>query len=235
MAKQTFQLVMRKGPTPGKKFLLNTSEITIGRESSNDIVVNEAEISRKHARLTIQSGGYVVEDMGSTNGTYVNGQRLIGPHSLRRGEEIALAEVISFSYEIAQLASEAVYPGEEVGKRPESKPAPVTVVEEPREPADSRSKRDVRDEPSFYREPEEDAFIADYGYQEEEPEERGPRPVQTWLLAGCGCFILLVLGLAAIFLVLDQMNQLCNPLIRPVTNIILAIINPILGTTYYCP
>jgi pSer/pThr/pTyr-binding forkhead associated (FHA) protein len=233
MAQESFQLVMRKGPTPGNKYLLNKPEIIIGRESNNDIIINEVEVSRKHARLLRKAGGYVVEDMGSTNGTFVNGQRLIGPHSLQPGEVILLADTISFNYEVAQPDSKAAYHAG-AGERPsESRPAPVTVVEAPREEQDiNRSRQENLD---YYTEPEEEPFIADYGYQEEEPDEKRPRPLQSWILAGCGCFIVVLCALVAVFLVLDQMNQLCNPLIRPVTNLILSIINPILGTTYYCP
>jgi hypothetical protein len=229
MAQQSYQLVMRTGPTPGKKYLLDKNEITIGRESNNDIVISEVEISRKHARLLRQPGGYLIEDLGSTNGTHVNGERLIGPHSLQVGEEIVVAENISFIYEFGRRESEAISVGGSGERQPGIPPAPVTVVETP--PGASESPR-----PGFgLSDPQEEEFIADYGYQEEEPVERRPRPFQNWILAGCGCLLLVLCGLVGIFLVLDQMNQLCNPLIRPVTNIILSIINPIFGTTYYCP
>ena len=81
MASQIFRLVMRTGPNPGKAFELNQSILTIGRDVANTIVINDAEISRKHARILSQAGGFVIEDTGSTNGTYINGQRLMGPAS----------------------------------------------------------------------------------------------------------------------------------------------------------
>ena len=102
MAPQTFQLVMRTGPTPGKTFALTVPELTIGREVSNNIVINDVEVSRKHARLVMQAGGYVLEDLGSTNGTFVNGQRLMGPHILRSGELIMLGENVGLVYEVQQ-------------------------------------------------------------------------------------------------------------------------------------
>lgn len=77
MAPQTIQLVMRTGPTPGKAFPLSKSEIVIGRDATCDIVINDAEISRRHAKMTMQETGYVLEDLGSTNGTFVDGQRLM--------------------------------------------------------------------------------------------------------------------------------------------------------------
>ena len=47
----SFQIVIRSGPTPGKTYPLVKSEIFIGRDLSNDIVINDPEISRRHARL----------------------------------------------------------------------------------------------------------------------------------------------------------------------------------------
>jgi pSer/pThr/pTyr-binding forkhead associated (FHA) protein len=94
-----FQLTMRSGPNPGTVYALDSDQIGIGRDSSNDISVNDAEVSRRHARLTFQGGKYVLEDMGSTNGTFVNGQRLSGPRVLKSGEVISLGEQIVFVYE----------------------------------------------------------------------------------------------------------------------------------------
>ena len=94
-----FQLTMRSGPNPGTVYALDSDQIGIGRDSSNDISVNDAEVSRRHARLTFQGGKYVLEDMGSTNGTFVNGQRLTGPRVLKSGEVISLGEQIVFVYE----------------------------------------------------------------------------------------------------------------------------------------
>lgn len=94
-----FQLTMRSGPNPGTVYALDSEQVTIGRDSSNEIPVNDAEVSRRHARLTFQGGKYVLEDMGSTNGTFVNGQRLTGPRVLKTGEVISLGEQIVFVYE----------------------------------------------------------------------------------------------------------------------------------------
>ena len=94
-----YQLVMHSGPTPGKTFLLEGDVLTIGREASNPIAINDAEISRKHSQLVAQGGKYVLTDLGSTNGTFVNGQRLTGQHVLQPGEVISLGEQISLLFE----------------------------------------------------------------------------------------------------------------------------------------
>lgn len=94
-----FQFVMRSGPTPGATYSLEGDQIVIGRDSTNGVVINDAEISRKHSRLTFQGGKYVLEDLGSTNGTFVNGQRLAGPAVLKSGDVVSLGEQIVLMYD----------------------------------------------------------------------------------------------------------------------------------------
>ena len=94
-----FQLVMRSGPIPGATYPLEGDQLTIGRDSSNAVAINDAEISRKHARLTFQGGKYVIEDLGSTNGTFINGQRLSGPFVLKSGDVVSFGEQIVLMYD----------------------------------------------------------------------------------------------------------------------------------------
>lgn len=93
-----FQLAMRTGPAPGKIFELTQPEISIGRDVSNDFIINDVEISRRHARLYLQGTQYIIEDLGSTNGTFINGQRLSGPHVLRTGDVILLGENVTLVF-----------------------------------------------------------------------------------------------------------------------------------------
>ncbi len=98
-----FQLVMHSGPTPGKTFPLEGDVITIGREAGNTIVINDAEVSRKHTQLVFQGGKFIITDIGSTNGTFVNGQRVTGQHVLQAGEIISLGEQINLLYEAVMV------------------------------------------------------------------------------------------------------------------------------------
>ena len=94
-----YQFVMRSGPTPGVTFALEGDQLFIGRDASHAVSINDAEVSRKHARLTFQGGKYVIEDLGSTNGTFVNGQRLVSPAVLKAGDVVSLGEQIVLMYE----------------------------------------------------------------------------------------------------------------------------------------
>jgi len=98
-----FQFVMRSGPTPGVTFPLEGDQLIIGRDASNSITINDAEISRKHSRLSFQGGKYVIEDLGSTNGTFVNGQRLAGPVVLKPGDVVSLGEQIVLMYDAINM------------------------------------------------------------------------------------------------------------------------------------
>ena len=125
MASQ-FQLIMRSGPTPGAAFTLEGDQITIGRDSVNEVVINDAEISRRHARLTFQGGKYVLEDLGSTNGTFVNGQRLAGPRVLKAGEVVSFGEQIVMVFEATNFDAGATVVSPRAAVVPSiSRPAPV--------------------------------------------------------------------------------------------------------------
>lgn len=135
MSAQYF-FTMHAGPTPGKVFDLEGMVITLGRDSSNEVVVNDPEVSRKHARLTFQGGTWVIEDLGSTNGTFVNEARLSGPHALRLGDVVGLGEKIKLVYETksadmnatmvaAPPTAAASIPSQPVYQRPPVAPPPA--------------------------------------------------------------------------------------------------------------
>lgn len=94
-----YQLVIQKGPTPGKSFSLSKGEIFIGRDVNNEIVINDSEISRRHCRLIQQLDNYIIEDLGSTNGTFINEKKITNQHILRVGESIRIGDNVVLSYE----------------------------------------------------------------------------------------------------------------------------------------
>lgn len=98
-----FQFVMRSGPTVGAIYPLEGDSISVGRDASNTIQINDAEISRRHAHLLFQGGKYVIEDVGSTNGTHVNGQRLSAQYVLKPGDVVSFGEGIVLGYEASDF------------------------------------------------------------------------------------------------------------------------------------
>ncbi|HEX7432410.1 MAG TPA: FHA domain-containing protein [Anaerolineaceae bacterium] len=99
MVSTTYQLTMRSGPTPGKVFPLEKDEVMIGRDLTTDIVINDVGVSRRHAHLVLQGTGFVLEDVGSTNGTMVGGQRLMGPYQLQSGDAFTLGDNVTLVFE----------------------------------------------------------------------------------------------------------------------------------------
>jgi pSer/pThr/pTyr-binding forkhead associated (FHA) protein len=113
-----FQLVMKQGPVPGKTFELTRNELTIGRDVKNEIVINDAEVSRRHCRLSLQGDGYTIEDLGSTNGTFVNEQRVTGQRALRSGETIRVGDNVTLTYELAGYDADATIASREAQPPP---------------------------------------------------------------------------------------------------------------------
>ncbi|MEU6060940.1 DUF1707 and FHA domain-containing protein [Streptomyces sp. NPDC047097] len=67
--------------------------LRIGRDPSNGLRLSHGSVSRHHAELTLQDGLWVLRDLGSTNGTTVNGQRVTGPTVVRAGDMVAFGEM----------------------------------------------------------------------------------------------------------------------------------------------
>jgi pSer/pThr/pTyr-binding forkhead associated (FHA) protein len=105
MSSSSFRLIERTGPNPGMVFDLTKDVIVLGRDVGVDVVLGDSEVSREHARLTRTPGGYVLEDLGSTNGTFVNGQRLMAPRVLNPGDLVGLGETVTLTFDA--LAPEA--------------------------------------------------------------------------------------------------------------------------------
>jgi hypothetical protein len=93
----SINLVMQNGPTPGQVFTIQSQPQTIGRGQGSHIIIADKTLSRQHARTWATPGGLVVEDLGSTNGTFINQQRISGPTLLYSGDTLQLGNVVTFS------------------------------------------------------------------------------------------------------------------------------------------
>jgi FHA domain len=105
--KNRFLLVVRRGPQRGHSFQLDGALASIGRYAGNTIVIPDETVSRHHARFRRTNQGYVVEDLSSANGLFVNGKRVTDPRPLTHGDVIRLGDLIELAYEVMS-ESEAV-------------------------------------------------------------------------------------------------------------------------------
>jgi len=83
--------VVKKGPSVGQRFPLKQNEIFLGRDPQSDIFLDDITVSRKHARVDIQGASVKVIDVGSLNGTYVNGIRT-DLAVLKHGDEVQIGK-----------------------------------------------------------------------------------------------------------------------------------------------
>ena len=86
--------VVVEGSLEGKSFPL-TGELTIGRSDQCNVKVEgDTYVSSVHARIYTRDGSYMVEDLGSTNGTYVNRRRITAPAELQRGDRVKVGKTV---------------------------------------------------------------------------------------------------------------------------------------------
>jgi pSer/pThr/pTyr-binding forkhead associated (FHA) protein len=112
MADPISQITIRSGPNPGETFIIDQEEVIVGRDEVNDIVINDPEVSRRHARLMKserypKEGRVYIEDLGSTNGTFVNGTSISNVEQLRSGDVITFGESVVLIYEKSNIDPES--------------------------------------------------------------------------------------------------------------------------------
>ncbi len=199
-----FQLVIRSGPNTGNVYPLEAPEVIIGRDASNGVSINDAEVSRKHAKLSLHGTAYVIQDLGSTNGTFVNGQRVTGSQVLNPGDTVSFGENISLMYEAtydpnATVISSAQAPRTVV---PVQRPAPAPVAAPAPAPAQAYSGQ-VPAGPLPAAAPR--------------PKKKFP----VWLIIVI-VLLVVVCACAGFFLLIDQLNLWCK---------VLPFLVPLLGGT----
>jgi hypothetical protein len=92
-------LIAYEGELEGERWVLDRKRMTIGRSVDCDIVLPKRQVSRYHARIERDDSGYLLRDLGSKNGTYVNGQEVRGdPYRLKDGDEIQIALYIKMGF-----------------------------------------------------------------------------------------------------------------------------------------
>jgi hypothetical protein len=120
----SFKLSVRQGPRPNLVFELDADSYAIGREAGNEIVIEDPQVSRRHAQLTRQGDSYIIEDIGSTNGTYVNGKRVTAPVLLSDGDMVGLADTVVLAVQAPSAAGQdATVVGDAAYYTPPTQPA----------------------------------------------------------------------------------------------------------------
>jgi pSer/pThr/pTyr-binding forkhead associated (FHA) protein len=101
-------LVVIDGPATGRRFELD-EEVVLGREGVS-ATIEDPELSRRHAVVRPAAGGFEVEDLGSRNGTFVNGQKISGVTRLSGGDAIKVGQTVLAVEGVARAAETAMSP-----------------------------------------------------------------------------------------------------------------------------
>ena len=189
-----YRLLVRQGPNPGQIYQLEKTDLSIGRDIGNDIVINDAEVSRKHARLTLVGDRYKIEDLNSTNGTYIDGQKLIGPHVLASGEIIMFGDNVGMVFEGEPTKIDAPLSGEvDMGTTPVAAiPIPPEMPAQPIVAVKPQASNIPKPTPSRIE------------IEQESVEAPVSKPINSWLLAGCGCILVIIVLVIALLVFIDQ-------------------------------
>lgn len=117
-------LTVTRGLGAGRRLEIGAVPVTLGRHDQCEIQVQDTWVSRQHARIAWSGTAYVVEDLGSTNGTFVNDERVVAPRALRSGDVLRLGDEVELAFHMRVSA-----PAQEVPEFPGVAPqayAPVS-------------------------------------------------------------------------------------------------------------
>ena len=89
--REAAMLILQRGGEPGSTWSLERQTLTIGRNADCNIVLDDRQVSRVHARIAWRGDHYELEDLGSKNGTHLNGRDIVAALPLRDGDEIQIA------------------------------------------------------------------------------------------------------------------------------------------------
>jgi pSer/pThr/pTyr-binding forkhead associated (FHA) protein len=128
-------LVVKDGPLAGRRYEL-TAELVLGREDA-DVTIDDPEMSRRHAVVRPTSGGGEVQDLGSLNGTRLNGEKIQDTARLAPGDELRLGRTV-FLVEGTRSAGATV-----MGAAPEPPRAPTAPFGTYATPPSERSRRKI--------------------------------------------------------------------------------------------
>ena len=106
--KTNSRLIVKDGPSSGLEFELTQPQVVIGRDLKADLVIASPAVSRRHARLILEGNSYALEDLGSSNGTFLNNQKLRKRTLLKSGDVIRLGHVATLVFQAPHPVLETV-------------------------------------------------------------------------------------------------------------------------------
>ncbi len=125
---QDFLLIL-KGPRSGEKIIIADTPLVLGRTDAANVAIHQDSVSRTHARLTRGPSGYIIEDLGSSNGTFVNDQQVQGVRSLAHGDRIGLGPEVELQLFLVVEQEARKEPGAPVSAEPQPEPVPAPAFE----------------------------------------------------------------------------------------------------------
>src|SRR5512143_1831155 len=89
-----FAIVVNEKGGEQKRLEFDKPEVTIGRVQGNDIILPKGNVSKRHSRIVLKDGKFIIVDLKSTNGTYVNGRKITSPLVIKSSDKIYIGDFI---------------------------------------------------------------------------------------------------------------------------------------------
>jgi pilus assembly protein CpaF len=116
-----FAIVVNEKGGEQKRLEFDKPEVTIGRVQGNDIILPKGNVSKRHSRIVLKDGKFIIVDLKSTNGTYVNGRKITSPLVVKGSDKIYIGD---FILSIEEMAAAGVSPPVAAGMNDEPPPPP---------------------------------------------------------------------------------------------------------------
>jgi pilus assembly protein CpaF len=130
-----FTIIIQEKGGEQRRMVFNKPEVTIGRVQGNDIVLPKGNVSKRHARIVLKDGKFIIVDLKSTNGTYVNGRKITSPLVVKDSDKIYVGDFIIGVDEAS--ASEGDGPSETTTSPPGPEMRPPPVENRPPRPTEA--------------------------------------------------------------------------------------------------
>src|SRR6188508_2106248 len=130
-----FTIVIQEKGGEARRMVFNKPEVTIGRVQGNDIVLPKGNVSKRHARIVLKDGKFIIVDLKSTNGTYVNGRKITSPLVVKDSDKIYIGD---FIVGVDEAAAEGDGPSETTTPPPNRNPPQANDGMRPPRPTEAQ-------------------------------------------------------------------------------------------------